>query len=84
MIYGLGSVLDYCLLNAFKYVWRYKNKNGLEDLQKAEWYVNYGLKKIIESNCVDLDIEDRFRSMSEFVEKLLRSQGDENGRDKAV
>ena len=27
-----------------KYVWRYNYKGGLEDLQKAEWY----LKKLIE------------------------------------
>jgi len=26
--------------NIFKYVWRYENKNGLEDLRKAKWYLN--------------------------------------------
>ena len=30
--------------NILKYVWRYDYKGGLEDLQKAEWY----LKKLIE------------------------------------
>ena len=30
--------------NVMKYVWRYNYKGGLEDLQKAEWY----LKKLIE------------------------------------
>ena len=30
--------------NVMKYVWRYDYKGGLEDLQKAEWY----LKKLIE------------------------------------
>ena len=30
--------------NVIKYVWRYDYKGGLEDLQKAEWY----LKKLIE------------------------------------
>jgi len=30
--------------NILKYVWRYDYKNGLEDLEKAEWY----LKKLIE------------------------------------
>ena len=30
--------------NIMKYIWRYRYKNGLEDLQKAEWY----LKKLIE------------------------------------
>lgn len=31
--------------NVMKYMWRYEKKNGVEDLQKAEWY----LKKLIES-----------------------------------
>lgn len=25
--------------NVLKYVWRYENKNGLEDLKKAKWYL---------------------------------------------
>jgi len=30
--------------NILKYIWRYEYKNGVEDLQKAQWY----LKKLIE------------------------------------
>ena len=30
--------------NIIKYVWRYKGKNGIEDLKKAKWY----LEKLIE------------------------------------
>ena len=26
--------------NIMKYVWRYKYKNGSEDLKKAQWYLN--------------------------------------------
>ena len=26
--------------NIMKYVWRYKYKNGSEDLHKAKWYLN--------------------------------------------
>tara|TARA_R110002020_G_scaffold336283_2_gene551451 strand:- start:2407 stop:2637 length:231 start_codon:yes stop_codon:yes gene_type:complete len=37
----LGSRFpDYCQGNIIKYVWRYKNKNGIEDLHKAQWYLN--------------------------------------------
>lgn len=25
--------------NCIKYIWRYRYKNGLEDLRKAEWYL---------------------------------------------
>lgn len=26
--------------NAIKYLWRFKDKNGLEDLKKARWYLD--------------------------------------------
>jgi len=26
--------------NILKYLWRYRYKNGLEDLKKAQWYLN--------------------------------------------
>ena len=31
----------FCLLNAWKYIWRWKNKNGEEDLKKAAWYLSH-------------------------------------------
>ena len=31
---------DYCKGNVMKYLWRYKYKNGIEDLKKAQWYLN--------------------------------------------
>lgn len=30
----------YCKGNIIKYLWRYQHKNGLEDLKKAQWYLN--------------------------------------------
>lgn len=32
---------DYCKGNVMKYLWRYKYKNGLEDLKKAQVYLNW-------------------------------------------
>ena len=32
--------IGFLLGNAFKYIWRHKSKNGAEDLDKAEWYLN--------------------------------------------
>ncbi len=43
-VFGLIPVEHFCLLNAFKYIWRSNAKNGLEDIRKAVWYLN----KIIE------------------------------------
>lgn len=43
--FGTDEVISFCKLNAFKYIWRAKDKlNTLEDLKKASWYIN----KIIE------------------------------------
>lgn len=33
--------LGFCEGNVVKYITRYKDKNGLEDLKKALWYVTY-------------------------------------------
>lgn len=30
----------FCTGNALKYLWRWKEKNGIEDLDKAIWYIN--------------------------------------------
>lgn len=35
-----------CTANVIKYVCRWKKKNGLEDLKKAEWYLNYLIRNI--------------------------------------
>ena len=32
--------------NAVKYLWRYQDKNGLEDLKKARWYLDDAIKHI--------------------------------------
>jgi hypothetical protein len=31
--------MGFCLGNAVKYIWRADMKNGVEDLQKAVWYL---------------------------------------------
>lgn len=38
--FGSYNVFYFCLQNAFKYLWRHKNKNGLEDVRKAQWYLD--------------------------------------------
>ena len=43
IIFGKAAVLDFCACNAWKYIWRWKNKNGAEDLDKALWYAKRGL-----------------------------------------
>ena len=37
---GVDAVKDFCVCNAFKYLYRHKRKNGLEDIKKAKWYID--------------------------------------------
>lgn len=30
----------FCTGNALKYLWRWRKKNGLEDIRKARWYID--------------------------------------------
>ena len=39
-VFGVEAVKSFCLCNAFKYIWRAGNKNGVEDTKKASWYLN--------------------------------------------
>lgn len=37
---GKRATQDFCLLNAFKYIYRHDKKNGVEDIKKAQWYID--------------------------------------------
>lgn len=37
---------DYCKGNVMKYVWRFRQKNGLEDLKKARVYLNWMIESV--------------------------------------
>lgn len=37
---GLDGISAICVGNVIKYVWRYRQKNGIEDLRKARWYLD--------------------------------------------
>lgn len=42
----LQGVEAVCTANAIKYLWRWKKKNGKQDLEKAKWYIDHLIKKI--------------------------------------
>jgi len=46
---GLFGIEAVCTANIIKYVWRWKFKNGLEDLDKASWYLER-LKQEVRNN----------------------------------
>lgn len=40
LIFGVEATMHFCLCNAWKYRYRANAKNGKEDLEKANWYIN--------------------------------------------
>lgn len=49
-----GEGFEYYLQgNILKYLWRYRYKNGSEDLKKAQWYLNRLIKEV--EGCYDGD-----------------------------
>ena len=37
---GKEAVMDFCICNVFKYIYRHNNKNGIDDVKKAKWYLD--------------------------------------------
>jgi len=44
--------IGYCRGNSLKYRWRFRYKNGIEDLRKAEWYEKRMMSTIIKEGIV--------------------------------
>lgn len=38
--------MNFCIGSAMKYLWRYENKGGLEDLQKAVFYISREIERL--------------------------------------
>ena len=43
-VFGEEAVKNFCLLNAFKYIWRQEKKGGVEDIKKAICYLDKYVK----------------------------------------
>ena len=46
---GKRGIEAVCVANIIKYLWRYEEKNGIEDVRKAKWYIERLLKEREES-----------------------------------
>lgn len=47
---GLNGEEGYCVGQVIKYIWRWKHKNGLQDLEKAQWYLNRLIANVKENS----------------------------------
>lgn len=53
--FGDECVMDFCLCNSFKYLYRCMHKNrALEDLKKAQWYLTRLIDTIEKKELTDL------------------------------
>lgn len=43
---GKSGYEGFLVSNIIKYLWRYENKNGIEDVKKAQWYLNKLIEKL--------------------------------------
>ena len=48
----------YCKGNALKYLWRYRHKNGIEDLRKAEVYLKWLTESLGEEERITKDFNE--------------------------
>lgn len=60
---GKSGIRAVCVANVIKYLWRYELKNGLEDVKKAQWYLNRLVSELEEESepeCACTDIYEHF------------------------
>lgn len=69
--FGADAVGNFCLCNAFKYLWRYKHKGGVEDVKKAKWYLDRF--EVIESEYADT--YESYVKMRALTDKALEELG---------
>ena len=55
---GLEGIEAVCTANAIKYLWRWKYKNGVEDINKAIWYLEK-LRSKVEKEDADISYEPK-------------------------
>lgn len=88
IIFGDDAVVSFCICNAFTYIWRWKFKNGEEDLRKADWFL-CALTKL-HSECVVIPeeyLEMSDRMFNYISHKLIDIESDRrkaNGESKQV
>lgn len=66
---GIEAVKNFCICNAFKYLYRHENKNGVEDVRKAKWYLDKYLE-LVESDKEKL--KKSFENLERSIENIQK------------
>lgn len=67
---GLNGIEAVDTANAIKYICRWKNKNGIEDLHKAIWYITHLINHLEDKK--DAYICDDLNKKQEALEDIFR------------
>lgn len=68
--FGVEGVNYFYLCNAFKCMWRYKHKNGVEDLRKAGWYLSH-----IKEGYLQAGVDEQYEHMKDLLADLKKKEG---------
>lgn len=85
MTFGAKRTAEYCVQNAYKYAWRHKFKNRLEDLKKAEWYLEkFGelVTRCETDFTADGVVEERYIEIATTLRCMVKTEREEyiNGK----
>lgn len=75
-----------CTANVIKYLWRYESKNGLEDVKKAQWYLNRLIAEMEGKAAVvpKGECDHAFRITDEICSKCGVSYAEVRDKDKYI
>lgn len=80
---GLTGVEAFDTGNALKYLWRWKRKNGVEDLNKAAWYIQHLIKHLEGTGAkVEAETETKIEaietqpSLKKYLTMTINTDGD--------
>lgn len=70
IIFGPLGITYFCVCNAWKYIRRWKNKNGIEDLNKAKWYIEKAWELIDSEIVKSIGLANLLTRMSDYINKV--------------
>ena len=66
---GKTGIEAVCVANAIKYLWRFEKKNGLEDVKKAQWYINRLIQELEAKQAENLNAQILESKVKEYMHK---------------
>lgn len=66
-ILGAEATKNFCVCNTFKYIYRHRRKNGLEDIEKAIWYLN---KAVELDGQIKKENNDYYRDLKQRIKEI--------------